>query len=91
MKLERTAVLVSMVGGLLSLACGSNTPPATPAPVKDSEVRTWADAELLPYLEKLAKQLCIVKEAAAPLAEQVEGLCTGDPDGYTRPKPNGTP
>jgi hypothetical protein len=32
-----------------------------------------------------------VKEAAAPLSEEVEGLCTGDPEGYTPPKPNGKP
>ena len=92
MKLERTAVAISLVGGLLSSACCPGNPPnTTPAPAKDSEVRTYIRDELWPYLDALAKQVCIVKEDAAPQAELVEGVCTGDPEGYKPPPKDGNP
>jgi hypothetical protein len=92
MKLEQTAIAISVLVGLLSSACCKGNPPATtPAPAKDSEVRTYIRDELGPYLDALAKQVCIVKEDAAPQAELVEGVCTGDPEGYKPPPKDGNP
>jgi hypothetical protein len=92
MKLKQTAVAISVLGGLLGSACSKGNSPATaPAPAKDSEVRTYIRDELGPYLDALAKQICIVKEDAAPQAELVEEVCTGDPEGYKPPPKNGNP
>jgi hypothetical protein len=92
MKLERTAVLTSVVGGLLSLACGGHThgPGDPPVPAKDSEVRTYIRDQLEPYLAKIAEQLCLIKYDQAPTVGDEE-LCTGGPDGYKPPPKNGNP
>jgi hypothetical protein len=68
---------------LMGCALGSGCKP------KDSEVRRYIRDELAPYLDSLAYQLCAVKSAAAPAAPG--RLCTGPPEGYKKPPPNGDP
>jgi hypothetical protein len=57
---------------------------------KDSEVRRYLRDDLRPYLDSVAYQLCQIKSRAAP---DVPGrtVCTGPPEGYKKPPPDGDP
>lgn len=90
MQLERTAVIGSVIACTLLAGCGAGTPPTTPAPAKDSEVRLYIDAQLVPYLAKIVKELCLIKYDAAPTVGD-DDLCPGDPEGYKPPPTNGKP
>jgi hypothetical protein len=91
MQLERNAVKWSLFGSLVVAGCGGGNPPSTtPSPAKDSEVRTYIQNELAPYLAAIAEQLCLIKYALAPTTGGEE-ICTGGPDGYKPPPPNGKP
>lgn len=57
---------------------------------KDSPAREYIRDSLEPYLDSLAYQLCEIKYLVAP---ETPGriVCTGPPEGYTKPPGNGDP
>ena len=90
MQLDRTAGIRLLIGSVLVAGCSSNPGPSATSPMKDSEVRTYIQDELAPYLETIAKQLCLIKYALAPTTGD-DSVCIGGPDGYKPPPPNGKP
>ena len=65
--------------------------PGDESDAKDSEARAYIRYELEPYLDSLAYQLCQVLFRIDPELAGGGEICTGGPEGYTKPPGNGAP
>jgi hypothetical protein len=82
MTCTRLAGIAPLLGCILLAGCKQE--------VKDSELRWYVRSELKPFLDSVAYQLCAIKVAAAPSAPG-KNICTGPPEGYHPPPPDGKP
>ena len=83
MNTRRAMMSIALLLGPLIAGC----------PGKDSELRTYIESTLRPYLDSVARQTCRSKKETSPTnSEPDTWLCPhGPPDGYTPPTGDGPP